>query len=149
MLLSHGAAKADEASTAPCNYWVDKNPDAAGVNFITLCQGELQGHANDWRATNDPVEKGRNQLLMGLDYFALAYYCEYYAVDMHRSVDARCARGTDHDLAVSSINASRESFDHAMRDSNNDPSIVERAQKDLALAKELAVQYHLPFNINV
>ncbi|HVS47040.1 MAG TPA: hypothetical protein VMS32_10320 [Verrucomicrobiae bacterium] len=149
ILLCHGVARADEATSAPCNYWVDKNPDAAGVNFITLCQNELQGHANDWRATSDPVEKGRNQLLIGLDYFAIAYYCEYYSVDMHLNVDARCALGSEEPLAVSSINASREAFNNAMSNSNNDPEIVKKANTDLELAGELAKQYNLPFDLKV
>ena len=137
------------ARSAPCNYWVDKDPDAFGANFISMCQSELDSHANDWRATSDPVEKGRNQLLMGLDYFALAYYCEYYFVDKHHSVDARCLHGKTPDFATTSINAAREAFSNAKRDSNNDPSVVERADRDTELARKLAQRYELPFDLNV
>ena len=70
-------------------------------------------------------------------------------IDLHHYGDARCLHGKHLDLATTSINAARESFIHAESDSDNDLSIVQKADADAKLAKELADRYKLRFDINV
>jgi len=109
---------------------------ASGQDAITICDKELGDIATKWAATNDPIVKGRYQLDMGYDYYAKALYCV-------RSTNSQCARGTDRDLAVSSIKAATDSFEHAMRDSGSDPTIVSAANKGLGFAKRFANTNHV------
>ncbi|HXM17945.1 MAG TPA: hypothetical protein VN934_03945 [Candidatus Tumulicola sp.] len=129
MVLSWGVAGA--GTTRTCFEWEKNNPDATGVNLISLCQNELAVRANEWRATSDPIKKGHLQIGMGEDYWAIAYYCRY-GILRHRNVDARCAPGTDHDLAVSSIVAAKLAYNNAKSDSNNAREIVKIADDLLA-----------------
>jgi hypothetical protein len=136
------------AESDPCAYWIDRDPDASGIHYITICQTELDAHAKLWAATGIPFEKGRQQILMGLEYYAIAYYCANY-FDENGHVDARCLHGKVPDLATTSINAARQSFEHAKSNSNNDPQIVKMADEDLVLAQQLASEYDLRFDLKV
>jgi hypothetical protein len=140
LLSCFGAAKAD--TTRTCADWAKHDPDAAGVNLISICQSELEVGATKWRATTDPITMGHLQIGMGRDYWAIAYYCEYYGKLEHHKVDDRCAPGTDHDLVPSSIAAAKSAYVNAKRDSKNAPEVVKTADDLLASQFEVPSASH-------
>lgn len=140
VLSCRGVASAGKTRT--CFEWAKNNPDAAGVNLISMCQNELAVRTKEWKATSDPIKKGHLQIGMGEDYWAIAYYCEYYGFYGHRKVDARCGTGTDRALALSSIAAAKLAYNNAKRESNNAREIVKIADDLLASEFDVASPSH-------